>query len=96
MRLSQEKRDKIAEQILSNLFHAYPRTFFTSEIAQELARDEEFIKSLLMDLKAKDLVASVKRTQPGYSTPAESVGASPTKPMRLTSSRYDFTNFSNH
>jgi predicted transcriptional regulator with HTH domain len=65
MRLSQEKRDKIAEQVLSHLFHSYPKTFFTSEIAQELARDEEFIKSLLMDLKAKDLVASVKKNSSG-------------------------------
>ncbi len=65
MRLSQEKRDKIAEQILSFLFHTYPKTFFTSEIAQETARDEEFMKSLLQELKAKDLINSIKKNPDG-------------------------------
>ena len=65
MRLSQEKRDKISEQIISILFHQYPKTSFTSQIAQDIARDEEFIKTLLVELKAKDLVASVKKNPEG-------------------------------
>ena len=65
MQLSQEKRDKIAEQILSHLYHNYPKTFFTSQIAQEVARDEEFIKALLLDLNQKDLVLPVKKNSDG-------------------------------
>ena len=65
MQLSKEKRDKIAEQILSHLYHNYPKMFFTSQIAQEVARDEEFIKSLLNELKIKDLVSSVNKNPDG-------------------------------
>ena len=49
MKLSQEKRDKIAEQVLSLLYHENPKLLFTAEIAKEIARDEEFIKDLLFD-----------------------------------------------
>ncbi len=35
MRLSQQKRDKIAEQILSFLYHEFPKARFTAEIAKE-------------------------------------------------------------
>lgn len=65
MRLSQEKRDKIAEQILSHLYHNYPKAFFTAELSREIARDEEFMKSLLFELKAKDLIASIKKNPDG-------------------------------
>jgi len=36
MCLSQEKRDKIAEQILSFLYHRFPIAEFTASIAQEI------------------------------------------------------------
>ncbi len=65
MQLSKQKRDKIAEQILSHLYHSYPKMFFTSQVAQEIARDEEFIKSLLLELKAKDLIISIKKNPDG-------------------------------
>ncbi len=65
MRLSQEKRDKIAEQILSFLYHEFPKASFTAEIAREIARDEEFIKALMFDLKNKELVASIKKNPKG-------------------------------
>ena len=65
MKLSQEKRDKIAEQILSYLFHSSPNLKFTSEIARELARDEEFIKAMLLELKNKDLVVAVRKNPKG-------------------------------
>ena len=48
MRLSKDKRDKIAEQVLSFLYHSFPKQLFTAEIAKEIARDEEFIKKILM------------------------------------------------
>lgn len=65
MKLSQEKRDKIAEQILSYLFHIYPQSRYTSELARELARDEEFIKSLMLDLKNKNFVIAIKQNSKG-------------------------------
>lgn len=65
MRISKEKRDKISEQILSYLFHIFPKQPFTSQIAKETARDEEFVKSLLIELKNKGLVISIKKNSKG-------------------------------
>ena len=65
MRLSQEKRKKISEQILATLFQHFPRTLFTAEIARELARDEEFIKSMLLELKDKKFVIAIKKNAKG-------------------------------
>jgi predicted transcriptional regulator with HTH domain len=65
MRLSQEKRDKIAEQILSFLYHRFPMSFFCAELAREHARDEEFIKALMFDLKEKNLVIAIKKNPKG-------------------------------
>ena len=65
MRLSQDKKDRITEQILSYLSHSFPKQPFTAEIARELARDEEFIKKLLFDLKEKKLILSIKRNSKG-------------------------------
>lgn len=65
MRLSKEKRDKISEQILSHLYHNFPKSFFTAEIAREIARDEEFIKAMLIDLQNKKLVACIKKSPDG-------------------------------
>ena len=65
MRLSQEKRDKIAEQILSFLYHEFPNAKFSAEIARETARDEEFIKALMFELKEKNLVIAIKKNPKG-------------------------------
>jgi len=67
MRISQQKKDKIAEQILSFLYHNFPNKPFTSEIAREIARDEEFIKKLLLNLKDKGLVTSIRKNNKGIS-----------------------------
>jgi hypothetical protein len=65
MRLSKEKREKIAEQILSHLYHSFPQQLFTAEIAKEIARDEEFIKNLLFELKDKNLLVQIKKNEEG-------------------------------
>ncbi len=57
--------EKISEQILLHLFSLFPKQIFTSEIAQELARDEEFIKKLLLDLEKKDLVTKITKNSEG-------------------------------
>ena len=63
MKISNKKREKISEQILAYLYSINPKPTFTSHIAQELARDEEFIKALLIELKNKGLVIEIKKTQ---------------------------------
>lgn len=65
MKISDEKKEKIYEQILSLLYSVSPRAIFTLNIAKELARDEEFVKSLLLVLKKKDLVIEVKKNPKG-------------------------------
>ena len=67
MRISQTKKDKIAEQILSFLYHSFPNQPFTAEIAREIARDEEFIKTMMFELKEKGLVNSIRRNAKGES-----------------------------
>ena len=64
-RISQQKKDKISEQIIHHLFSTSPEAVFTSNISKEIARDEEFIKSLLFNLKQKGLVTEIKKNQKG-------------------------------
>ncbi len=63
--ISQKKKDKIQEQILHYLFEISPQSAFTNKIAESIARDEEFIKSLLIDLKSKSLIAEINKNPQG-------------------------------
>ena len=65
MKISKQKEDKIGEQILLFLFTQSPKAIFTAHIARELARDEEFIKKLLIELEKKELVIQVKKNNDG-------------------------------
>ncbi|MCW8966377.1 MAG: hypothetical protein OQK82_06800 [Candidatus Pacearchaeota archaeon] len=65
MRISDKKKNKITEQILSFLYLNNPKSFFTSHIAREIARDEEFVKSLLLVLKEKKLIIEIKKNSKG-------------------------------
>ena len=65
MKISEKKREKISEQILALLFSISPKPIFTAHIAQEIARDEEFTKKLLIELKGKKLVTEVKKNPEG-------------------------------
>ncbi len=67
MKISKAKMDKIKENILLFLYKSSPKLLFTVEIAQELARDEEFIKSLLLELESKNLVIGVRKNNEGVS-----------------------------
>ncbi len=51
--------------ILSLLFHKYPQAMFTAQISREEARDEEFIKSLLIELENKGLVRPIRKNSDG-------------------------------
>ena len=63
--ISQIKKDKISEQILHYLFIESPQAKFTAEIASEIARDEEFTKSLLQNLRDKNLIAEINKNSSG-------------------------------
>ncbi len=65
MRLSQDKKNRINEQILLFLYHSFPQEPFTAEIAREIARDEEFIKRILFDLKDKGIVVPIIKNKKG-------------------------------
>jgi len=65
MKISDKKREKILSQIVDFLFLSFPEPKFTSIISQEIARDEEFIKKLLIDLKNKKLIKEVKKSPKG-------------------------------
>ncbi|MDD5699587.1 MAG: hypothetical protein PHH00_00100 [Candidatus Nanoarchaeia archaeon] len=67
MKISREKKDKISEQILAFLFSHSPKPLFTFHIAREIARDEEFVKQLLMGLKRKGLVNEINKNPGGIS-----------------------------
>ena len=65
MKISNTKREKIYEQILAFLYSISPKPAFTSNIAMELARDEEFVFSLLKSLKSKGFVVEVDKNSKG-------------------------------
>ncbi len=67
MKISKEKKDRICEQILYFLFTKNPQPIFTAHIAKEIARDEEFIKKLMVELKNKNLVIEIKKNNLGVS-----------------------------
>ena len=65
MKISNKKKEKISEQILALLYSTSPKTLFTSQIAEEIARDEEFVKKLLIQLMEKKLVIEIKKNPQG-------------------------------
>lgn len=65
MKISNEKKEKISEQILAFLYSIAPKAEYTSNIAKEIARDEEFVKNLLQELKKKNLISEIKKNSKG-------------------------------
>lgn len=65
MKISQEKKDKISEQILTYIYSQSPKSLFTSYVALEIARDEEFTKKLLLNLKNKGILVEIKKNPKG-------------------------------
>ena len=63
--ISRVKKDKISEQILHYLFTISPGSCFTVDISREIARDEEFVKDLLLELKKKSLIVEVNKNKDG-------------------------------
>tara|TARA_Y100000310_G_scaffold167546_3_gene167449 strand:- start:178 stop:450 length:273 start_codon:yes stop_codon:yes gene_type:complete len=65
MKISNVKKEKISEQILSILYSFSLKPLFTSQIAHEIARDEEFTKRLLIELKNKKFLIEIKKNPKG-------------------------------
>jgi len=65
MRISRDKIRKIKENILAVLYSKSPQAVFTSDIALEIARDEEFIKKLVLEMEKERLVFAVKKNNKG-------------------------------
>jgi len=63
--ISKEKKEKIQEQLIYFLFTIFPKQVFTSDIAKELARDEEFIKKLLFELDSKGVLIKIDKNSQG-------------------------------
>tara|TARA_Y100000310_G_scaffold31612_1_gene29942 strand:- start:1044 stop:1313 length:270 start_codon:yes stop_codon:yes gene_type:complete len=63
--ISQQKKEKIQEQILFYLYSIFPKQVFTADIAKELARDEEFTKILLLELEKKQLIIKINKNPKG-------------------------------
>ena len=63
--ISAEKRQKIKEAIVALLYHNMPKPMFTAEIARELARDEEFVKQLLLELQKQNIVRCITKNEKG-------------------------------
>ena len=65
-KISEQKIEKISEQILYYLYSIFPKQVFTSDIARETARDEEFTKYLLKELEKKELVIKINKNPQGF------------------------------
>lgn len=63
--ISQQKIQKIKEQVLFHLYNIFPKQVFTSDIARELARDEEFIKKILNQLYKDQLIVKIIKNPRG-------------------------------
>jgi predicted transcriptional regulator with HTH domain len=64
--ISEKNKEKIAEQILFYLYSTFPKQVYTSDIAKELARDEEFIKKMMESLEKKELVVKIDKNPQGF------------------------------
>jgi len=65
MRISKDKVDRIKEAILSVLYKSSPKPMFTSDIALEIIRDEEFTKKVLKELENQKLLVSIDKNPQG-------------------------------
>ena len=64
-RISKEKREKIMADILATIYQHTPKPLFTVNIARFLARDEEFIKKLLLELLNRKFVFKIDKNPKG-------------------------------
>ena len=61
-KVSEEKREKLKEEVLRIIYENYPSFLYTYQIAEHLIRDDEFILKLLKDLKEKNLLICLEES----------------------------------
>ena len=64
-KLSEKTIKNIKEQLINIIFENSPKSLYTNELASLLARDEEFIKRLLLEFKDQGLVEPVTKNHKG-------------------------------
>lgn len=64
-KISEKKVNKIKEEVLALLYEHPLNPLFTSEIAEEIIRDEEFTLKILKDLYGNGLINEIKTNQKG-------------------------------
>jgi len=60
-KISERKRDKIKGEILRVLYENFPNLLFTNKIAEDIARDNEFILKLLEEMEEVKWVKKNKK-----------------------------------
>ncbi|MCD4666297.1 hypothetical protein K8R47_00620 [archaeon] len=60
-KLSKEKEDRIKEEVLRIIYENSPNKIYTNFIADELARDDEFVLRLLQDLHKNGFVNKLQK-----------------------------------
>ncbi|MBI5228737.1 hypothetical protein HY991_01405 [Candidatus Micrarchaeota archaeon] len=66
-KISEKTFNKIAESVLGLLYDKFPLSMSTVEIADELARDNEFIARVLKFLESKKYVERLEKSNSGVS-----------------------------
>jgi predicted transcriptional regulator with HTH domain len=64
-KVSDEKREKLKEEILRIIYENYPAFLYTYQIAENMIRDDEFVLNLLNELKNKNLIRCLEETSGG-------------------------------
>ncbi|MEK6860933.1 MAG: hypothetical protein AABY07_03085 [Nanoarchaeota archaeon] len=65
VKLSTQLINLIKDDIISHLYNNQVRSYFTSEIAKEIRRDNEFALKLLTELQEQGLVEQIKKNKQG-------------------------------
>lgn len=64
-KLSARTINLIKDDIISHLYNNQLRSYFTSQIAKEIRRDNEFALKLLSELQEQGLVEQIKKNKQG-------------------------------
>ena len=65
VKLSSKTINLLKDDIISILYEAQLKPLLTIEIANELRRDKEFTKRLLLELKEKGILTEIKKNNKG-------------------------------
>ena len=61
-KVSDEKKEKLKEEVLRVVYESYPTFLYTYQVADSLIRDDEFILDLLKELKGNNFLTCLEET----------------------------------